>query len=304
MSNNINIDKIIGFKQPPILSYVSDKDAILYAFSIGYSKDPLNTSDFKYTYELSDNFKTFPTIATVISGLDLFGFVKECEYFPDFNPAMLLHGQQKIIIHKPIKSDMHYLNFPQIYDFIDKKSGGLVILKVDSYYSDNNKTKGELCFTNYYNLFIRGIGGFNYKGKNSPVLSPKIDIKELNTLATVKLNYKTDPNQAIIYRLNGDYNPLHIDPEYAKMGKFDKPILHGLCFYAISCKLIVDNILKGNEAALKSFEAEFTGYVFPGEELELTCFIKNSEIYFRGIVIGRNKQFIAGKLGLLETPKL
>ena len=129
----------------------------------------------------------------------------------------------------------------------------LVVLEVES--ADD---EGPL-FTNRFSLFLRGEGGFGgdsgpKAGNEAPARAPDLTVES-----------KTLPQQALLYRLSGDKNPLHADPEFAKMGGFDKPIIHGLCSYGITCKAVVDGALGGDVSKVTGFSARFRGVAFPGE---------------------------------------
>jgi acyl dehydratase len=124
-------------------------------------------------------------------------------------------------------------------------------------------------------IFIRGIGGFGDKGilKDELPVPPK---RQPDHVAETR----TEPNQAILYRLCGDLNPLHIDPDMAAMGKFDKPILHGLGFYGFTARTIFEKYCGGDVKNFKSFNARFTSHVFPGETLIVEMFKEGDKVYF------------------------
>ena len=125
-----------------------------------------------------------------------------------------------------------------------------------------DKETGDLIFKLVTNLFIRGIGGFGHKGtvKNdipkTPESAPDAEVEETTT-----------PNQAFLYRLSGDYNPLHVDPDMSAVGGFKVPILHGLCTFGITAKAVYEKFHKEDPQLLKKISARFTGHVFPGETL-------------------------------------
>ena len=158
--------------------------------------------------------------------------------------------------------DETYHTYMNIADAQDKKKGALVVVEGRAYSDADHK---ELAFVNTMNLFIRGIGGFEAQ---PPKYKTFIQIPKIPERAPdAVLKEVTRPDQAILYRLSGDYNPLHIDPEMAKMGNFDKPILHGLCFYGICAKNVLKHFGNYNSANFKEISARFTSFVFPGETI-------------------------------------
>ena len=172
----------------------------------------------------------------------------------EFNPATLLHGEQEIEIHQPLPSQASFTTEGRIADIFDKGKAALVIVE-----NVSKDESGAPLFTNRMSLFLRGEGGFGgpsgpKAGNAKPDREPD-GVVELPTL----------PQQALLYRLNGDKNPLHADPEFAKMGGFDTPIIHGLCSYGIACKGIVDHVLDGDTERVKAYAARFAGVAFPGE---------------------------------------
>jgi acyl dehydratase len=172
-----------------------------------------------------------------------------------FNFAMLLHGEQDITLHQPIPTDATIINRGKVADLWDKGKACLCVLEVESSLADS----GEKLFTNRFSLFLRGEGGFGGEpgpkaGNIPPDRAPDGEV-EIATL----------PQQALIYRLSGDKNPLHADPEFAKMGGFDTPIIHGLCSYGVVCKAVVDNALGGDVNKVARYQARFAGVGYPGE---------------------------------------
>jgi len=172
------------------------------------------------------------------------------------NPMMILHGEQEIILHKPLPTSAKISNTATITDVFDKGKGAAVVVKTES--RDDN---GELLTTNRFLIFVRGEGGFG--GESGP--APGNDAPDRPADFTVES--PTLPQQALLYRLSGDKNPLHADPSFAAMGGFDRPILHGLCSYGIVCKAAVDGVLGGDVAKVASYSARFAGVLFPGETI-------------------------------------
>merc|ERR1711976_941821 len=185
----------------------------------------------------------------------------------------LLHGEQECTFFKSLKVDQEYVSEVELTDVADKKKGALLTSTATTWEIDENGKKGDKACQGKFKVFIRGIGGFGFPGKDKAVgwAKPK-------AAPTKVLEQKTDPNQAIVYRLAGDYNPLHIDPDMAAMGGFDKPILHGLCFFGITAKLVVQGLCDGDDTRLAEFNGRFTSHVFPGETIKTQMWLNGSQV--------------------------
>jgi len=226
----------------------NEDTAILYALGIGAGLDEIG---FIYEKEL----KVYPTFAVIPFMPSMAPLAMEA----NLNMFTVLHGEQKIILHKeiPVKGSLiSTASCTAIYDKGDK--GAVVNMEIQS--RDEN---GELLFENQAVIFDRS--GGNFGGDRGPK-TEKIE-PPAGKDPDFSVSYETSPNQAALYRLSGDKNPLHIDPEFAKMGGFDTPILHGLCTYGYAGRAILHGACGGDPAKFKSFGARFTGVVFPGETL-------------------------------------
>lgn len=217
---------------------------------------------------------------------------------PKFNPMMLLHGEQRMEFFKPLVPDQQLVSTGKIANIADKGKGALVTFEISTYEKKEDGTK-DLLFINSISLFIRGLGGFGFKGRPAEVL-PKIP----TTTPTKILEQPTKPDQAFIYRLSGDYNPLHVDPNMAAMGGFDKPILHGLCSYGVIAKLIVEHYCNNDPTLVQVHHARFTSHVFPGETLVVSTWKEGNKVIFSAATKERKKEAVVGQIILKEGPKL
>ena len=181
------------------------------------------------------------------------------------DPALGLHGEQDLEIHQPIPTSGSVENRPRVAALYDKGSAGVVVIEVES------GPAGDLLFTNRFTVFARGEGGFGGDRKSSGPQNSPPD-REPDAVA----ESPTMRHQALIYRLSGDKNPLHADPDFAKLGGFNAPILHGLCTYGIACKAVVDTLLDGDVNPIARYQVRFTGVVFPGETV-VTSMWRESE---------------------------
>jgi acyl dehydratase len=230
-------------------SYTKDQ-VILYHLGLGAGNPATDANELEYCYE--KNLKVLPSFGVIPT----FGSMGGLGNVPglEFNFAMLLHGEQDLQIHQPIPPEATITNKAKIAEIWDKGKAALVVLQVDT-----TDEAGKPLFTNRFSLFLRGEGGFGGEpgpkaGNEAPDRAPDGEI-EVPSL----------PQQALIYRLSGDKNPLHADPEFAKMGGFDKPIIHGLCSYGVVCKAVVDHVLGGDVTKVARYSARFAGVGFPGE---------------------------------------
>jgi acyl dehydratase len=300
MTDNTDPTKAIGFKTEFRPSPFTSKDAVTYALGLGYSQDPYNEDDLTFTYELNDNFQVHPCVASIWSVFNPFEILVTIPSFPKFNPMMLLHGEQKTEALKPLDPSIEYLTQSEVADIADKGKGALATFKIRTYEKNADGKPGDCVLINTMSLFIRGIGGFGHKGTINDVIPPLPEAKP-----TKILEQKTIPNQALIYRLSGDINPLHVDTNMAQAGGFDKPILHGLCTYGISGKQIIQAYCNNEAKKLKSIKARFTSHVFPGETLEFrTWYDGKGTVLFEGATKERGKQVIVGVAQIEPAQKL
>jgi len=240
--------KIIGKKREYEPFTYNQDTVILYALGIGAGVDEL---DFVY----EKNLKVFPTFAVIPFGPSLFPFIQES----NINLFTLLHGEQTVVLHGPIPSAGTITNTGICTSIYDKGDKGAVV----NLESQSRDAKGNLLFENKVVLMDRS--GGNFGGDRGPK-TEKIDPPQ-GKAPDFSVAYTTSPNQAALYRLSGDKNPLHIDPEFAKMGGFKTPILHGLCTFGFAGRAILYSICGGDPTKLKSYGVRFMGVVFPGDTL-------------------------------------
>ncbi len=253
-------------------------DVILYHLGVGAGNPPTDPNELEYTYE--KNLKVLPSFAVIPTFGSMMG-VGGIEGL-EFNFAMLLHGEQEVILHKPIPTEAKVTNRGRVAELWDKGKACLCVLEVDT--EDEN---GEPLFTNRYSLFLRGEGGFG--GEPGP---PAGNVAP-DRAPDGRIEVPTLPQQALLYRLSGDKNPLHADPEFAKMGGFDTPIIHGLCSYGVVCKAIVDTCLGGDTAKVAGYAARFAGVGFPGETYLIDYWNEGDRIFVEATSKERDAKVIS-----------
>jgi acyl dehydratase len=245
-------------------SWNKDK-VILYHLGIGAGVPQTDPNELAYCYER--DLKVLPSFGVIPA----FGAMGGLGAVPglQFNPAMLLHGEQDLEIHGPIPTEAAVESSGKVAGIYDKGRAALVVLELTT------KVSGQAAplFTNRFSLFLRGEGGFGGDGGPAAGNTPP------ERAADHVVESKTLPQQALLYRLSGDKNPLHADPGFAKMGGFDVPILHGLCSYGIVCKAAVDHALGGDTAKVARYQARFAGVVFPGETIVTSLWREGSTVF-------------------------
>ncbi len=238
---------VVGKELPPQTFEYNERDLMLYALGVGCTTDEL-----PFIYE--KNLKVLPTFAVIPAFPVMAGVGKHV----DINPTMVLHGEQRIDLRAPIPTKGKLTTGARISAVYDKGSGAVIVID-----SETKDDSGTLLFANMSSIFVRGAGGFG--GERGPSASSKNIPPEKRPDHVVE--YKTLQTQAAIYRLSGDRNPLHIDPDFAKLAGFDTPILHGLCTFGHVGRAILHACCGGDPARFKSFEVRFSGVVYPGETI-------------------------------------
>lgn len=248
----IDLEKVLGAELPATTARWDADDVILYHLGVGAGAQPTDPGELAYTFE--DGLKVLPSFA-VIPAFGVLPGITEIDGF-DVNPALLLHGEQELELHAPLPTAGSVRTTARVAHVWDKGSGAVAVFEATSTGAD-----GEPLFVNRFNCFLRGEGGFGGVPGPAPAHEPPARAPDH------EIACPTLPQQALIYRLSGDKNPLHADPAYAAKGGFDRPILHGLCSYGIACKAAIDTVLAGDVARVAGYRARFAGVVFPGETL-------------------------------------
>jgi acyl dehydratase len=253
----------VGSKSEPVEARWNSKDALLYAVGIGAGGEEL-----AFTTENTNGVEqqVFPTFPVVIG----WGKGSAMGNIGSFNPALLVHGQQAVTLHRPIPVEGTVTITSEITGMYDKVKAAVVV-SVSRAVID-----GEPLYTNTSSVFIRGEGGWG--GERGPS-GPKNVPPERGPDRV--LTYQTSPDQAFVYRLSGDRNPLHTDPSFAALGGFDRPILHGLCSYGFTGRALLHGVCDGDPAAFKHIEGRFTAPVMPGDALTIRMWsVGNGESLF------------------------
>jgi len=243
-----------------------DEDqVILYHLALGAGRDPVAPGELEYCYE--SRLKVLPSFGVIPAQAVLAGIFGVPGL--SFNPMLLLHGEQEIEVLTPrVPAAATVRSVGKVAALYDKGKAALVVLEVET-----TAPSGEPMFCNRFSLFLRGEGGF---GGDS---GPKGAEPPPEGAADLVVESPTLPQQALLYRLLGDKNPLHADPAFAAAGGFERPILHGLCSYGIACKAVVDAMLGGDTAAVAAYRARFAGVVMPGDTIVTSMWRRDGRIH-------------------------
>ena len=263
-----------------------DKDAMLYALSVGLGADPLNESELPFVYE--NGLKAVPTLATVLA---MTAGYSRLIARSGINFARVVHGEQAVELHRPLPPEGEGVVSSRIAAVHDKGERGAILivetqLKVQG---------GDGLATLRSAIFARADGGFGggSEGEAEPHQVP-------GRAADLSLDIPTRPDQALLYRLNGDRNPLHADPSFAKMVGFPRPILHGLCTFGITCRAVLQAYADFDPARVKAHQARFSAPVFPGETVTVDLWRDGEVVSFEARVKDREAVVIKNGKSLLS----
>ncbi|MFO0552387.1 MAG: SDR family NAD(P)-dependent oxidoreductase [Polyangiaceae bacterium] len=278
----IDVDQALGFEFPALTTSYDERDLSLYALSIGAAQNPLDSKELAYVNELaSDGFVPFPTFAVTPTIKTILEAARRGEQAPGLNYGFdrILHGEQYTAVSRPLPPKAKLTLKSRIKDIWDKGKNAVVVIETKSY-----DESGELLADNEISMVVRGAGGWG--GERGPT-TDGAGVPE--RAADKVVEQKIDPQQALLYRLNGDWNPLHVDPSFAKAFGFDRPILHGLCTFGYAARHAINAFADGDARLFKSIRARFADSVFPGETLVTELWKDGDRVVVRCKVKERDK---------------
>jgi (3R)-3-hydroxyacyl-CoA dehydrogenase / 3a,7a,12a-trihydroxy-5b-cholest-24-enoyl-CoA hydratase / enoyl-CoA hydratase 2 len=293
----IDVDAALGYEFPEATSKYDERDVALYALGIGAGRNALDPKELQFVYEMG-SFQVLPTFGVVPALQMVFDMYKQGKQAPGMNYGFerVLHGEQYLELAGPLPTHATLTHKAKIRDIFDKGKNAVVVTEIRSF-----DEQGEQVALNELVTVVRGGGGWGGERgpENKPVAQP--------TRAADKVTEeRVREDQALLYRLSGDINPLHADPGFAKDFGFDKPILHGLCTYGIAARHVLA-AYAGNDARLfKSMRARFSETVFPGDTLVTEMWKESDQkILFQVRAKERDKLVLAGAVIELfaEVPK-
>jgi acyl dehydratase len=258
----LNLQAVGTTGEPAERSWHS-KDALLYALGVGAGALDPTGFELEFTTENSDGVtqRVLPTFTTII------GQGGGRADLGEYDPALLVHGEQSIRLHGELPVAGTVSTTTTVAGMYDKGAAGLVVLESESRHAGS----GELAFSTRTALFIRGAGGFggprNPEGDDESALAAEpLPTREPDEV----VSYATRADQALLYRLNGDRNPLHSDPTFAKRAGFDRPILHGLCTYGFTGRALLNTVCGSDPARFGAMRARFSKPTLPGDTLTVS----------------------------------
>jgi len=270
----INYDELMQARSTGLTATYGDRETMLYALGIGFGRDPMNEAELPFVYE--NGLRAIPTMATVI-GWGMGGAMAKS----GINYLMVVHGEQKLTLHKPLPPSAAVEFDERVIGAFDKGADKGAVIYTERVMKEQ-KSGDKLC-TLVSATFARGDGGFG---------GPKEGAPAPHTLPTraPDLVHEADtrPDQAFIYALSGDRNPLHRDPKVAKMAGFPRPILHGLCTYGTACRSAVTAVCGYDPARIAGFDVRFSAPVFPGETIVTEMWKDGNVLSFRSKVKERD----------------
>jgi acyl dehydratase len=255
----INPDAV-GYTSEPSPASWNSKDCLIYALGVGAGVSDPTGFELEFTTENSQDVaqKALPTFPVVVmGGGNPFGKIGS------YNPAMLVHGEQSVELHASLPVQGTVESVTTITGIYDKGSGAVVAASTTA----TDKETGKAMWTTTMSAFIRGEGGWGGdRGPSGTVEFP-------DRAPDHSVTYPTRPDQALLYRLSGDRNPLHSDPKFAAKGGFDKPILHGLCSFGFTGRALLHTLCGSDPDRFGAMGCRFSKPVFPGEELTVSMWV-------------------------------
>jgi acyl dehydratase len=251
----------------------TERDTMLYALGIGLGGDPMDKGELPFVYE--NGLKTVPTMATVIAwGAGRVGDT-------GINYAMVVHGEQRVTMHRPLPAAASILADSRFIACLDKGPGKGAVLVTETDIRD--QATGQALCTLTSSIFARADGGFGGPSEGGPA------VHAIPTRAPDKeVDIPTRPDQALLYRLSGDRNPLHSDPDFAKAVGFPRPILHGLCTYGLTCRAVLSAWCDNDPTRILGHDVRFSAPVFPGETVSVAMWKDGPIVSFEARVKSRD----------------
>ncbi len=267
-----DVEEALAQTSEPAPGGYTDRDTLLYAVAIGMGRDPLDHKELEYVCETVGK-RVVPTAATVLSRASRPAGGGRSSLTSKMNFALMLHGEQRLTVHQPLPPAAETRVGSRTTGVYDKGKGkgALVTSETDVTLAD-----GSPLYTLGSTMFFRGDGGFGGQSEGAPVPHP---LPERKPDMVCEMPGRAD--QAMVYALCGDRNPLHRDPEFAKKAGFDVPILHGLCSYGIACHAVLKTALDYDQTRVAGFDVRFSSPVFPGETQVVEMWEDGNVISFR-----------------------
>src|SRR5262245_36522997 len=284
----IDVDAALGYRFPDMESSYDQRDLAIYALGVGAATNPTDDKDLQLVYEMhGKGMKALPTYGVIPAINTVIDLAKQGKQAPGLNYGLdrILHGEQYTELKRPLPRSAKLTHRSRIKDIFDKGKNALVITEIVSYDGNGNEV-----VRNEVTTFVRGAGGWG--GDRGP----SADVNVPPDRAPDRVVEEVVPTQqALLYRLSGDWNPLHADPGFARAFGFDRPILHGLCTFGYAGRHVVSAFAPdGNPDYFKSIRVRFAASVFPGDTLVTEMWRESpTKIIFRTKVKERDQVVIS-----------
>ncbi|MCA0869256.1 MaoC family dehydratase N-terminal domain-containing protein [Seohaeicola saemankumensis] len=273
----IDYDALMGREFPVVTHSYTAKDSILYALGLGLGTEPLSPSHLRATYERAEGFGALPAMVNVLAYPGFWAMEPDT----GLTWQKILHGEQSLTLHAPLPSSGTLLGKTRITGIVDKGADKGALIYSERVITD--QATGQKIATIVSTSFARGDGGF---GGSNDAVRPVHAMRGGEPARS--FDFQTPQSAALIYRLSGDMNPLHADPEVARGAGFDRPILHGLCTLGVAAWSITEALADGDFAALTHLQLRFSSPVYPGETIRTEMWPGEDGISFRARVVERD----------------
>jgi acyl dehydratase len=268
-------EQLMSYPIPEARQVLTQRDCMLYALGVGVGSDPMDAEQLRFVYE--PGLRAMPTMANVLAHPGF--WMKAVETGIDWR--RILHGEQKFTIHKPLPVEGVLVGSTKITAIADRGEGKGAYVYLERRVVD--EASGDVVCTLIQTSVCRGDGGCGSIGeveRTRRAIPPR--------QPDYVCDMTTIPQAALLYRLSGDYNPLHADPEVARSAGYERPILHGLCTFGIAGHAILKTCCGYDPDRIRSTSVRFTAPVFPGETIRTEMWNSDGGLLFRSRVVERD----------------
>lgn len=249
-------DRLMALEFPNVHHQYGWRDTVLYALGLGFGSDPTDPKQLRFVYE--EGLEAMPTMANVLAHPGF--WARDLDTGIDWK--RIVHGEQAMTLHEPLPVQASVIGTMRIVDIVDKGAEKGAIIDVER--AIREASTGRPLATLLQSIFCRGDGGFG-----GAAVSKREPVKLPDRAPDFTVDMPTQPQQALVYRLSGDLNPLHADPGIAHKAGFTRPILHGLATFGVAGRALMERLCDGEPARVRAMQGRFSAPVYPGETLSV-----------------------------------